>query len=44
MLERLGDRISLLGKPKGESEAAAEGVPEPASEAPVTPASEEWTR
>lgn len=44
MLERLGDRISLLGKPQGEPEAAAEGGPEPASETPVAPSSEEWTK
>jgi pilus assembly protein CpaE len=42
MLERLGDRIPLLGKPQGEAEAAAEGAPEPMSEASATPASEEW--
>jgi len=44
MLERLGDRIPLLGKPPAESEVAAEGVTEPASEAPVTSAPEEWTK
>jgi pilus assembly protein CpaE len=52
VLERLGDRIPLLGRPQtgpevgpqAEPEAAAEGVPEPVSEAPATPASEEWTR
>ena len=44
MLERLGDRISLLGRPEAEPEAAAEGVPGPVSEAPVTGAAEEWTK
>jgi pilus assembly protein CpaE len=44
VLERLGDRIPLLGRPQGEAEAAAEGVPEPVSEASVTPASEEWVK
>jgi len=48
MLERLSDRIPLLGKPqagpKAEPEAAAEGVPEPVSEAPVAPAPGEWTK
>ena len=44
MLERLGDRISVLGRPEAEPEVAAEGVREPVSEAPVTPAAEEWTR
>lgn len=44
MLERLGDRIPLLGKPPAESEVAAEGVTEPVPEAPVTSAPEEWTK
>jgi len=44
MLERLGDRIPLIGRPEGEPEAAAERVPEPVSEAPVTRAAEEWTK
>jgi pilus assembly protein CpaE len=43
MLERLSDRIPLLGKSQTESEAAAEGVPEPVPEAPAAPKSEEWT-
>jgi pilus assembly protein CpaE len=43
MLERLGDRIPLLGKAQDETEVAAEGDPEPVSEASATPASEEWT-
>jgi pilus assembly protein CpaE len=44
MLERLGDRIPLLGRPQGEPEAAPAGVPEPVAEAPAPSASEEWTR
>jgi pilus assembly protein CpaE len=52
VLERLGDRISLLGKPQAPSEAAAERVPDPVPEAratrvpeaPVTPVPEEWTK
>ena len=48
MLERLGDRIPLLGRPpagpKAEPEAAAGGVPEPVSEAPAAPAPGEWTK
>jgi pilus assembly protein CpaE len=47
MLERLGDRIPLLGRPQSEPAAAAEGVPEAMSETPATsaaPTSEEWTR
>ncbi len=44
VLERLGDRIPLLGRPQAEPEAVAEGVPEPVSEATTTPASEEWAR
>ena len=48
MLERLGDRIPLIGRPQSgpeaEPEAAAEGVPEPVSEAPAAPATEEWMR
>ena len=48
MLERLGDRIPLMGRPqagpKAEPEAAAEGVPEPVSEAPATSAPGEWTK
>ncbi len=44
MLERLGDRISSIGKQDDDPEPAAEVIVESASEAPVTPASEEWTR
>jgi len=44
MLERLGDRISLLAKQDDEPGPAAEVTAEQASEAPVTPAPEEWTR
>jgi pilus assembly protein CpaE len=44
MLERLGDRIPLLGKSQAEPEAAAEGVPEPVSGASATPAPEEWIK
>jgi hypothetical protein len=48
MLERLGDRIPLLGRPQsgpeGEPEVAVENVPEPTSEAAATPAAEEWTK
>jgi pilus assembly protein CpaE len=43
MLERLGDRIPMLGRPQSGPEPAAEGVPE-AVEAPVAPPAEEWTR
>lgn len=43
MLERLGDRIPVLGRPQSGPEPAAEGVPE-AVEAPVAPPAEEWTR
>ena len=42
MLERLGEHIPLLGRAQAESEAAAEGVREPVSEAPATSASKEW--
>jgi pilus assembly protein CpaE len=41
MLERLGDRISLLGRSEAGPEPAAEKVPKPVSEAPVTSAAEE---
>jgi pilus assembly protein CpaE len=44
MLERLGDRIPLIGRPEGEPEAAAEGVPEPVSEASVARVPDEWTK
>lgn len=52
VLERLGDRISLLGKPQAPSEAAAERVPDPVPEAratrvpeaPVAPVPEEWIK
>jgi pilus assembly protein CpaE len=44
MLERLGDRIPLLGKPQDEAGGAAEGVPEPVSEASATPVPEEWIK
>jgi hypothetical protein len=40
MLERLGDRISLLGRSEAGPEPAAEKVPKPVSEAPVTSATE----
>jgi pilus assembly protein CpaE len=41
MLERLGDRISVLGKASAEPDPPAEVTLEPASQTPV---SEEWTR
>jgi pilus assembly protein CpaE len=44
MLERLGDRLPLLGKPQAEPEVTVEEGPEPVAEAPVTPGADEWTR
>ena len=44
MLERLGDRISTLGKPQDSPEDAAEKVAAPVPEASMTPAPEEWNR